>query len=183
MSSHFFFVSLSHRGSWKRQEERIQRTGCSRDEREKEIPEGKQGGRGGFSLAVICHSSCKVPEMLKEKQGRNDLGDRLHYNLAKLSPLPLRSWNCLTKSAGLINLLAGCFEQFRCWFHRAICLRQGWQHNKLLLTKQQSDQSSLLVDIKLQWLSWYDFLKCDTDPGRGSISILYWLTFLMSWIL
>lgn len=81
-----------------------------KNEREKEIPRGKQGGRGGFSLTVICCLSCSVPE----QQGRNDLGDRLHYHPAKLCALPLSYWNCLTKLADIINLLAYCLMQFRC---------------------------------------------------------------------
>lgn len=46
-----------------------------RDERETGIPEGKQGGRGGCSFAGICCSSQGVPEVLRDKQGRNYLGD------------------------------------------------------------------------------------------------------------
>lgn len=73
----YYFFHLAFRQS---QLERGRREGLReqvvvRDDRETEIPEGRQGGRGGCSFSGICCSSQGVPEVLRDKQGRNDLGN------------------------------------------------------------------------------------------------------------
>jgi len=56
MSCHFFYLAFPQRRLERRGREGFREQVVVRGEREKGNPGGKQGGRGGFSLAGICCS-------------------------------------------------------------------------------------------------------------------------------
>lgn len=57
MSYHFFYLAFPQRCLERGGREGFREQVVVRDEREEEIPEGKQRGRGDFSPAGICCSS------------------------------------------------------------------------------------------------------------------------------
>lgn len=74
ISYYFFYLAFRQSQLERGRSKGLREQVVVRDERETKIPEGKQGDRGGWWFAGIFCSSQGVPEVFRDKRGRNDVG-------------------------------------------------------------------------------------------------------------